>query len=217
MEWIKFVETLVAFSIPFAADFFNLPIFFASWKAGYKTLSSLFASGLYVYIRFSDPNAIFLPLHLWWVFILAAFILLMAYITLHISYSKQVDNGEKKSVIVIGLFIFVILYSSLTIGFSLLFQSLNFSLVKCTIVDQDTKKPVEDATVTLYFVVDLNTEDYRIGQESNSKGTIERYVSKAKLEHLKFYSVSHPDYQNILEREIDDSRLKDLTGIKLQK
>lgn len=216
MEWSKYVETVVAFTIPFAADLFNLPIFFVNWKTSFKVLSSIFASVLYVYIRFSDPNTIPASLEFWWLFMGIALLLLLIYIALHIFYNKKVDEGTRKPIILIALFTFIIFYSTFTIGFSLLFQSLNYRLVKCKIVDKNTRAPVEDAAVTLYLVNGSKTNDYKIGQESDKMGKINRYISNDTLKYLKFYSVTHAEYQNIISKEIDESRLTDLLYIKLE-
>lgn len=216
MEWLKFLEVLVAFSLPFTADLFKLPIFFKNWKLTYKILSSIFASGLYGYIRFVDPNFIFIPLNLWWLFFAIALLLTIVYISLHTFHKHSTDERKQSAIIIVGLFTFILLYASLTVGFCLLFQSLNYKLVSCKIVDRKTKKPIEDATVTLFFVEDGKTEEYRIGQESDSNGTIARYITDSKLDKLAFFSVTHSDYQNIPPTTaIDKSRLNDLQNIKL--
>ena len=91
MDWLKYIETAAAFTIPFATDLFNLPIFFDNWKGTYKTVASIFAASLYVSIRFFDPNTIYFPLEKWWIFFIAAFVLLITYIGLHTYNKSKID------------------------------------------------------------------------------------------------------------------------------
>ena len=240
MDWLKYIETAAAFTIPFATDLFNLPIFFDNWKGTYKTVASIFAASLYVSIRFFDPNTIYFPLEKWWIFFIAAFVLLITYIGLHTYNKSKIDppgekpqgtpvinpnadnekNETKNSILILGLVIFSLMYASLTTGFSLLFQSLNYELVKCRVIDDKTKNPIPDVEITLRFMDEKNNsdEDDAILNKTNSNGKTQRYISKEKLDLLKLYNVVTEDaYRNLNNIEINKSRLIELQNIYMTK
>jgi hypothetical protein len=217
MERTKFIEIAAAFSLPFAADFFNLPIFLKDWKDIFKTISSIFASCIYIFIRFSDPNTIPVRLEKWWVFFIVAFVALLIYIFLFLHNSTREQNKVSKASLIFGLFIFCIFYGSLTGGFSFLFQSINHKLLKFKVVDSVTNMPVSDAKIKLFSI---DTSDSKLGSSitftTNKSGKLERYFLKDEIDKIKVFDVTHIAYSdNLIEQKFDIKNLYELQNIKL--
>lgn len=213
MDWQKVAETSASFSIPYLTAFTQLPIFFRNWKNIYVVVASLIAASIYACIRYTDPNFLFLSLSNWWIFIIAAFALIILYIFI---FTRHGADPVNKKVPVWGLMIFVLLYASIIVSFSLLFQSFDHRLVKGKITDEQGK-PVQGATVNLYFKTNDGSEVVALGGKTNANGISQRYFTKEKADKLEFFEVYHPRYININATPISSDDLIALQDITLKK
>lgn len=214
-DLVKMAEVTAAFAIPFIAKFTDLPIFFSDWKNIYMVTASLIASVIYAFIRFTNPNLVFFPIEYWWIILLLGIVLIVGYIAFY-TYRK---NNQTNGVLITGLCLFIALYICITSTFAMLFQSLDYQVVKCRVREQSNNNPVAGAIIKLYYddeKNDIQKNEYEIPKKTNKNGMVKTYLRVSIVEKLKFFSVFHDDFQNIQQKKIGPDQLPALMEISMQ-
>ena len=124
MDWGTETAKLAAIgAFPWISEFRRLDVHFNTkgikLSSIYNFFASLFATGIYSYSYYIDPyQSTDLPP--WYFFLLMACLLTIIYFSLFFYFKERVEKGGEKGIVIVNFFLYILIFCSLTFGFSIL-------------------------------------------------------------------------------------------------
>ena len=209
METITILGGILAGAFPWISQLRKLDIHFEykdlQLKSIFNFFASLFSLSVYTYLnRLGVYDFIYWPA--WWVFISIAFILTILYLILFIGYREQVKNNVSKLPIFFNFLIYVLLFSTLIAGFSLLKVYENHFVVVGEVQNQ-FEKPVKQASVSLFHKNDPSSMLTVITDED---GEFSLVIDKEKAEDYNSILIQTAGYE---ENELRFTNINSLKSV----
>jgi hypothetical protein len=192
-SWLKPLEALAAGGFPWLSQLRALNIHFAPQGVDVKGIlnffASLFAVAAYGYCTYASPHQLlFLPP--WWLFVAMAFVMSFAYFSLFLYARGRVNAGSARWPILVAFPLYVLLFSSVTLGFGLLKLYENNLVVTGRVTDSADDHPVPLVTVAI-----TDTARFHATAETDAHGRFLLVVPKDVAKGtLRVSAGGQPDY-----------------------
>ena len=151
-NWETVIQAFLLSAFPWISQFKKLDIHFESpnlkARSIFNFFASLFALAIFSYTNYVHPDQL-IALPQWWWFTLLSLILTFGYFALFLYLKEKVKNNALKWPILVNFFIYIFIFCSLTIGFSLLKVYQNYILVEGKVILDTSEKEFVDAEITI--------------------------------------------------------------------
>ena len=199
VEWTNLAEAFVAGGFPWISQFRKLRIHFEvvadkqvdgrDFRTIFNFFASLFATSIYGYSIYAHPMDI-VTWPRWWVFILGALALTVAYLGLFLFYSKDVRDNRKMGIVLTNFGLYIGIFCCLTAGFGVLRVLDDYYVLRGEVVDIQSGAAVPRADIGFEGL-----ENYHSVARTDDDGEFVHLIEKPNLEKINRVVVTKDGYQ----------------------
>jgi 5-hydroxyisourate hydrolase-like protein (transthyretin family) len=190
------LEAFVAGAFPWISQFKALKIHFEIEDFDVSSISnffaSLFAVAIFGFFQYLHPSQLSLLLY-WQGFIVGALVLTVIFISIFFYYRKEVNCGNKKHIVILNLAIYILIFCSLTTGFSLLRVYKPYYVVQGKVLDEITNKGIENLDISIFRKVDDEKTQYST-TKTESDGDFVILIKKEDADKVNLAEFNNGQY-----------------------
>lgn len=195
-EWNTVVETFAVGGFPWISQFKTLKIHYdvpaLDCSGVYNFFASLFALAIYAYCTYAPPARL-INWPDWSFDIAAAAVLTVVYFTLFFYLRQRVHDGTQRWPVIVNFCLYILIFASLTTGFSLLKLQSGNVLIEGTVVKASTSTGVE----SVYVLFNDGQGDYAQNTHTDSRGRFSVYIARdqaSRIKRISFFKEGYATY-----------------------